>query len=83
MYALLAAVIAIAVIAVMWRFLDNEVSRREDADRDEQGRVRPRPRPPISRRPSKPRITAPDDDPEFLRELGKRISKNRDDEHPS
>lgn len=82
MYGLFAAVIAIAVIAVMWRFLDNEVNRREGPDRDDE-QPRPRSRPQVPRRTAKPRMTAPDDDPEFLRELGKRISKNRDDEHPA
>lgn len=82
MYGLFAAVIAIAVIAVMWRFLDNEVNRRDGADRDDE-QPRPRPRPQVPRRTAKPRMTAPDDDPEFLRELGKRISKNRDDEQPA
>ena len=81
MYALIAAVIAIAVIAMMWRFLDNEVSRRNADDGDEPAR----PRPTLPRRTPKPqtRIVAPDDDPEFLRELGKRIDKKPDDGQPA
>lgn len=76
MYALIAAVIAIAVIAMMWRFLDNEVTRRTGESEES-----PRPRPTLPRRAPKrqTRILAPDDDPEFLRELGKQIGKKPDD----
>lgn len=77
MYALIAALIAIAVIAMMWRYLERETSA-SDGERSEL----PRPaRPTLPRRSPKPRATAPDDDPDFLRELSKRIDKNRDDEH--
>ena len=79
MYALIAALIAIAVIAMMWRFLERETSASED---DHSETTRP-PRPTMPRRTPKPRILAPDDDPDFLRELGKRINKNPNDErHP-
>ena len=81
MYALIAAMIAIAVIAVMWRVLDNEVARREGGTPGDR-EVVPRPRPVRPRRTPKPKFTAPDDDPEFLRELGKRIGKKGDDEQP-
>ena len=78
MYPLLAAVIAIALVVWMWRFLDREVARREDPDRDD--RPIPRSRPVAPRRAPRTRVVAPDDDPEFLRELGKQIGKNRDGE---
>lgn len=77
MFPLIAAVIAIAVIAMMWRFLDNEVARRSSEDGEPE---RPRPSLPMPRRTPKTRMVAPDDDPEFLRELGKKINKDRDDE---
>ncbi|WP_153502954.1 hypothetical protein [Cumulibacter manganitolerans] len=81
MFPLLAAVIAIAVIVWMWRFLDNEVSRRDD---DHGDVPRPAHRSVITRRPTAPtKAVAPDDDPEFLRELGRRIGKNRDDKNPA
>lgn len=81
MYALLAALIAIAVIAMMWRFLERESAAADDERREQQPNrpqmpmraPRPRPRP-------RTRIVAPDDDPEFLQELSKRIGENRGDE---
>lgn len=77
MYALVAALIAIAVIAMMWRYLE-----RETAGSDEERAPVPRPaRPALPRRTPKPRTVAPDDDPEFLRELSKRIHKKPNDEH--
>lgn len=77
MYALIAAVVALAVVAMMWRLLDKEVARR-DADPD--GEATPSRRPTLPRRSAPTRTIAPDDDPEFLRELSKRIARPRDDE---
>lgn len=72
MYALVAALIAITVIAVMWRYLE-----READSSDAQRRDHPRPAmPALPRLHRRSRTIAPDDDPEFLRELNKRINKN-------
>ncbi|MFV0533258.1 MAG: hypothetical protein ACK5MR_06365 [Cumulibacter sp.] len=77
MYALFAALIAIAVVTMMWRYLERETRAGDDDDGDLQAR---RPRPALPRRTPKTRTVAPDDDPDFLRELGKRIHKDPNDE---
>lgn len=80
MYALIAALVAIAVIAMMWRFLERETAASDDERSDTPRPPRPT-LPARPRRTPKSRMVAPDDDPDFLRELGKRINKNPNDEH--
>lgn len=77
MYALIAALIAIAVIAMMWRYLERETAGSDEEREDMRRPVRPT----LPRRTPKPRTVAPDDDPEFLRELSKRINRKPNDDH--
>ncbi|PRZ39085.1 hypothetical protein CLV47_11931 [Antricoccus suffuscus] len=71
MIPLIAAIIGILVVFAMWRFLD--------PNEDSQSKTRPNmPRPKL---PSRSRQTAPDDDPEFLRQLSSKMPK-RPNTHP-
>lgn len=65
---LIAALIGILVVFAMWRFLDphddNQSPTRTDV-----------PRPPRPKLPVRSRQSAPDDDPEFLRQLSSKMPK--------
>jgi len=74
MIALIAAAIGILIVFAMWRMLDS------DNDRESFQARSPRPRITRPKFPSRPRQTAPDDDPEFLRQLSSRLPKHPDDE---
>lgn len=60
MYLFVALVVTIVVIALAWRGLDGRADSESTA-----------PRPPLQRR--EPRQLAPDDDPEFLSEIDRRL----------
>lgn len=72
MIALIAAAIGILIVFAMWRLVDSDNDR-------ESYRTRPAPpRVPRPKFPTRARQTAPDDDPEFLRQLSSRLPKHPD-----
>ena len=75
MYPLIAALVVVAIVVFMWRYLDASprAGRPEPTDRLAT-------RPPRPQRPKRVVQVAPDDDPEFLSELRRRISKQRSED---
>ncbi|MBM9466275.1 hypothetical protein [Nakamurella leprariae] len=64
MYMLVAIAVTVLVIALAWRGLGAQTNARTEAG----------PRPPRPTRPQQPpRIIAPDDDPEFLGEIDRKL----------
>lgn len=77
MFAFIAALIGIGIVVSMWQLLDPRKGTNASAPRP-QTPHRPTPRGSV-------RSGAPDDDPEFLRELGRKIAKSNtgeDDPQP-
>lgn len=77
MFAFIAALIGIGIVVSMWRLLD---PRKGTDTAAQQPQAPQRPTPRTGRRTG-----APDDDPEFLRELGRKIGKSKtgeDDPQP-
>ncbi len=66
MYLIVAFAVTILVIVLAWRGIG---ATREPGD----GLPPPRQRPTRPQRPTPPRIIAPDDDPEFLSEIDRRL----------
>lgn len=69
MYLIVAFAVTVLVIALAWRGVGVP---RHPGD-DSSGRVRPAERPVRLTRPAPKRFTAPDDDPEFLSEIDRRL----------
>jgi hypothetical protein len=70
-YLLIALALTVVVILLAWRGLGAH-SWGESGEQPAQEPTEPRPRPrPVARR--QVRITAPDDDPEFLREIDRKL----------
>jgi hypothetical protein len=65
MYLIVAFAVTILVIVLAWRGVG--------AARDRDEAFPPRPRPVRPARPTPPRVVAPDDDPEFLSEIDRRL----------
>lgn len=66
MFALIAAIVGIAIVVIMWRLLD---------PKHDTGTDQPSFGAPALGRPQRARQIPPDDDPEFLRELARRIPR--------
>ncbi|GAB3306073.1 hypothetical protein EK0264_05400 [Epidermidibacterium keratini] len=76
MYPLIAALVVVAIVVFMWRYLD---SSPRPGRPDPTDRVQPA-RPQRAQRPKRAVQIAPDDDPEFLSELRRRISRQRSED---
>ncbi len=66
MYLIVALAVTILVIALAWRGIGT--TRNGD-----QNPLRMPPRAPLPRRDRAPRVVAPDDDPEFLSEIDRKL----------
>lgn len=76
MYVLIALAVTILVIALAWRGLGARIEAEERRGESFGGSTPP-PRPaPQPKRP--PKIVAPDDDPDFLREIDRKLKDGRD-----
>lgn len=75
MYLLVALVVTVIVIALAWRGLGARIEAEERRG-DGLGAGPPPSRPTTARRPT--RIVAPDDDPDFLREIDRKLKDGRD-----
>jgi hypothetical protein len=70
---LFALLVVVALFVLLWKLRDAPPHAAHPS--------RPAPRPPVPRRrPARPvRSVAPDDDPEFLRELSRRMRRDKPD----
>lgn len=74
MYLLVAVVVTVIVIALAWRGLGARIEAEERGSDSFGGGPPPRTTPP--RRPT--RTVAPDDDPDFLREIDRKLKDGRE-----
>jgi hypothetical protein len=74
---LFALLVVVALFVLLWKLRDTPPRTAHP------GRPAPRPPVPPRRRPARParpvRSVAPDDDPEFLRELSRRMRRDKPD----